>query len=40
MEPEEQEIDVRKEKITGALGVIGMAAFTIIGLIIKNLFFK
>lgn len=36
---EQEEINVKKEKITGLLGLTGMALFTIIGLIIKHMFF-
>ena len=35
-----EEDDHKKDKIIGLLGMTGMAAFTIIGLIIKNIFFS
>lgn len=36
---EKEEIDTKKEMLIGILGLTGVALFTIIGLIIKHMFF-
>ena len=36
---EEDEIDDKKKILIGMLGLIGIAIFTIVGLIIKNMYF-
>lgn len=36
---EEKDVDDKKKRIIGILELIGLMLFTVIGLIIKNLFF-
>lgn len=36
---DEEEVDDKKKILIGMIGLIGMALFTIVGIIIKNIFF-